>query len=180
MTPHCQVPNLNQIQQGRAAMPKMSYVKKLKFFGRRRLDPGRERRLKNRSNRWLNSMLAVLGLAQKPTLTVDVSTTPLQAKDSVRVRPVAEIKATLNHWKQLKGCTFMPEMEPYCGTIQEVFKRMERFVDERDLCVKKTGGIILLKDLFCEGVADFGRCDRACHYFWREEWLEKIDDGEIG
>jgi hypothetical protein len=27
------------------------------------------------------------------------------------------------------------------------------------------------------GTPDYGRCDRACFYFWREEWLEKLDSG---
>jgi hypothetical protein len=99
----------------------------------------------------------------------------LKAGDLVRVRPAGEIQATLNHWRQLKGCTFMPEMEQYCGTVQRVLKPMERFVDERDLRVKKCRGIILLEGLQCQGAADFGRCDRSCYFFWRQEWLEKIE-----
>jgi hypothetical protein len=124
----------------------------------------------------MNRMMKVLGKAEKPKLSVSSATSRnLQPGEVVRVRFLDEIRGTLNHWRQLKGCTFMPEMEAYCGTKQEVFKRMERFVDERDLRAKNTSGIILLKNLFCSGVADFGRCDRACHYFWREEWLERVD-----
>ena len=85
-----------------------------------------------------------------------------------------EIEATLNHWRQLKGCGFMPEMEGYCGTTQRVLKRVERFVDERDLLVKKARGIVFLDGVFCQGTADFGPCDRTCYFFWREEWLEKV------
>jgi hypothetical protein len=98
----------------------------------------------------------------------------LQGGDWVRVRPRTEIDATLNHWRQLKGCTFMPEMGEYCGTTQRVLKRVERFVDERDLRVKTARGILLLEGVICQGTADFGRCDRSCFPFWREEWLEKI------
>jgi hypothetical protein len=68
----------------------------------------------------------------------------------------------------------MPEMAEFCGTTQRVLKPMNRFVDERDLRVKKSGGIILLEGLMCQGTAEFGRCDRSCFYFWREEWLEKV------
>jgi hypothetical protein len=28
----------------------------------------------------------------------------------------------------------------------------------------------------CKGTAEFGTCDRSCFVFWREEWLEKIDE----
>jgi len=91
------------------------------------------------------------------------------------VRSREEIEATLNHWRQLKGCSFMSEMAQYCDTTQRVHKVMERFVDERDLRVKKVKGIVLLDGLRCEGTAEFGRCDRSCLYFWREEWLERVE-----
>ena len=65
------------------------------------------------------------------------------------------------------------EMSKYCDTTQRVLKRMERFVDERDYKVKKSNGIVLLEGLNCQGTTDFGRCDRNCFFFWREEWLEK-------
>jgi hypothetical protein len=68
----------------------------------------------------------------------------------------------------------MPEMEIYCGTTQRVLKPLQRFVDERDLRVKRSTGIILLEGVMCQGTADFGKCDRSCFYFWREEWLEKV------
>jgi hypothetical protein len=51
---------------------------------------------------------------------------------------------------------------------------MEKFLDERDYRVKKCKGIILLEGAICGGTAYFGRCDRACFFFWREEWLEKL------
>ena len=90
------------------------------------------------------------------------------------MRTEEEIQATLNNWGQLKGCTFMPEMVEYCDTEQRVHKVMQRFVDERDLKVKKVSGIILLEGVLCQGTADFGSCDRSCFFFWRQEWLEKI------
>ena len=34
--------------------------------------------------------------------------------------------------------------------------------------------IVILDGVICEGTKDFGICDRACFYFWRVEWLEKI------
>jgi len=30
--------------------------------------------------------------------------------------------------------------------------------------------------VYCQGTPDLGRCDRSCFYFWREEWLEKLDE----
>ena len=95
--------------------------------------------------------------------------------DYVMVKSKEEIQATVNNWNQLKGCAVMEEMWPYCGTKQRVFKRVEKFLDERDYLLKRCRGIILLEGIFCEGTKDFGPCDRCCFYFWRQEWLKKIN-----
>lgn len=105
-----------------------------------------------------------------PLLKID-----LKPGDLVRVRSSEEIKQALNRWNQLRGCSFMEEMWPYCGTTQRVFKRVEKFLDERDYLMKKCKGIVILEGVMCEGTKDFGACDRSCFFFWREEWLEKID-----
>lgn len=173
---NCQLPALQNIQEGRATMPRPNIVKRLKFVIRRRLRPDRERNFKYITNRFLNKVLNLMGSDTKPAFSGKSSPSiKFKAGDHVLIRSHDEIIETLNQWHQLKGCTFMPEMAKYCGSRQQVFKRMERFVDERDFQVKKSSGIILLKNLYCEGTADFGSCDRSCHYFWREEWLKIID-----
>ena len=53
--------------------------------------------------------------------------------------------------------------------------RRRIFLDERDHRLKKCRGVLLLEGALCQGTAKFGRCDRSCFYFWREEWLEKMD-----
>ena len=98
--------------------------------------------------------------------------------DRVRVKSQQEIQALLNPWQEQNGCAFMEEMWIYCGTEQVVKKRVEKFLDEATLRMHTSKGLILLEDLFCEGTIDFGRCDRSCYYFWREEWLEKLVDQE--
>lgn len=100
----------------------------------------------------------------------------LKAGDWVRVRSWEEIQPMLDPFKETRGCAFLGGMRQYCNTKQRVFKSMERFLDERDYKVKKTRGVILLENVICEGTPAFGRCDRSCFLFWREEWLEKIDE----
>ena len=100
----------------------------------------------------------------------------LKKGDKVRVRSLEEISTTLDPFNELKGCAFLIQMNQYCGTEQRVFKVMDRFLDERDYKVKKTRGLILLENNFCNGTPVFGACDRSCFLFWREEWLEKIDN----
>jgi len=96
--------------------------------------------------------------------------------DRVRVRSLGEIQKTLNAFKELKGCAFLEDMKQYCGNEQRVLKVMERFLDERDYQVKRAKGIVLMEGVYCQGTLVFGRCDRSCLSFWREEWLEKIEE----
>ena len=95
--------------------------------------------------------------------------------DLVRVRSREEIAATLDARGMLRGCGLMEGMWQYCGTTQQVFKPVTRFLNESDYQVKSARGLVLLQNLTCEGTAKYGRCDRACFYFWREEWLEPVD-----
>lgn len=110
-----------------------------------------------------------------PTVALNAVTGRLQAGDQVRVKSKEDIQATLDGWNRLKGTGFMGEMWPYCGTTHRVLKRLDRFLDERDYRVKECKRMVLLEGVICEGTKDFGRCDRSCYFFWREEWLEKID-----
>ena len=99
----------------------------------------------------------------------------LKAGDLVRVRSREEIQATLDIWRELKGNQVLEEMWQYCGTTQRVLKPVKRFLDEREYQFLRTSGIVLLEGTMCQGGPILGRCDRACFFFWREEWLKKVD-----
>ena len=171
----CQIFTLGGMGQGLADVPPESFTRRLKLTIRRRLNPRAERRLKAISDDLMNWARNATGRSSRPAShATGASAVSLATGDWIRVRPGEEISATLNNWRQLKGCTFMPEMEQYCSTTQRVFKPLTRFVDERDLRVKKSSGIVLLEGVICQGTAEFGRCDRSCLLFWREEWLEKV------
>lgn len=133
------------------------------------------RRTAKRRRDYLRNLVKELVSRNREKLKVE---TPLKTGDVVRVRAKKEIQETLDRWNQLKGCGFMEEMWPYCGTTQKVLKRVERFLDERDYLIKKCKGIVLLENVICQGTKDFGPCDRSCFYFWREEWLEKVEPGD--
>jgi hypothetical protein len=138
----------------------------------------RLRRIIKRRWHYLINLFAGIIKTKKIISKNKVKSSPLnvlQPGDNVRVRSREEIQATLNYWNQLKGCSFMEEMSPYCNTKQRVLKRIEKFLDERDYLMKKTRGVVILDGIFCKGTKDFGACDRTCFYFWREEWLEKVN-----
>lgn len=134
-------------------------------------------RLKRILKRRWNYMKNLLSYSNPRVNTVigNPTSQSLKPGDLVRVRSKEEIQNTLNRWNQLKGCSFMEEMKPYCGTIQRVLKRVGKFLDERDYLIKKCKGIVILDGVFCEGTKDFGSCDRTCFFFWREEWFELIE-----
>ena len=175
-THECQVHCWPGMSEGKAEIAMQSPRSRLKLILKRRLSHRAKRSLKTYSDRLIMSFSGLTGKSHASSVpATNLSTASLRAADLVRVRSRGEIQATLDSWKELKGCLFMEDMWQYCGTTQRVLRRVERFVDERDYQVKKCKGIALLEGLTCEGTADYGRCDRACFFFWREEWLEKID-----
>lgn len=182
-SPFCQVQTIPRMSSGWVDSHPMSPQKRVKFWLKRNLSARTKRRLKRAFDDLVGRIPSSAKEATVETLTSEnspavpeaSSSAGLKAGDTVRVRLRAEIEATLDGWHELKGCVIMPDMWQYCGTTQRVFKVVERFVDERDYRLKKGTGILLLEGLICQGTADYGRCDRACFYFWREEWLETVD-----
>jgi hypothetical protein len=170
----CQLQTLNYLPDPNAEVIMPPLPRRLKLALVRRLDPNTKRRILERIDRLATWFAVKIGRRANPAVSAPRATA-LQAGDLVRVRSREEIEGTLNSWRQLKGCTFMEEMAPYCGTTQRVLKPVNRFLDERDYRIKKCKGIILLEGLMCQGTETFGPCDRACFFFWREEWLERID-----
>lgn len=165
----CNVSELQYIKAENAKLP-YSPIFRLKLFIRRHLG------MKNIQKFF--SLLDYFKVKRNDMKVITIPTQPLKAGDIVRVRSKEEIEATLDSRRKLKGCSFMYEQQLYCGTEQRVFKVMEHFVDERDLKLKKCRGLVLLDGVMCQGSRDWGRCDRSCFIFWREEWLEKVKNDQ--
>jgi len=96
----------------------------------------------------------------------------LRRGDSVRVRSLDQIMATLDDQGTLEGLPFMPEMNQFCGKDFIVSSRLEK------TCVEGLGARLLpntvtLDGLRCDGAAHDG-CQRACTLLWKESWLEPI------
>ena len=172
----CQIQCLDRIPDPTAEVILPSLGRRLRLKLTRRLDPRVKRamlRYLDRFFHWFSTLTR--RSKESSTPASKTPTTRLKAGDVVRVRSREEIQATLNHWREFKGCTIMQEMWPTCDTTQRVLKPVERFFDERDGRLKKCRGVIFLEGLVCQGTEKFGPCDRSCFYFWREEWLEKIE-----
>lgn len=200
MNKKCQIDSVKTMNTGKAELPPLTIEQRLRIFARRYISPRVKKRIRMMIARLLASLnkfshpltmpvsasipvppvlpctsTHTVATASMPSVRVTSTEAPLQVGDLVRVRDREIIESTLNESRQYKGCAFMGEMWQYCGTVQRVMKRVQRFVDERDARVYKTSGIVLLENMICQGTADYGPCDRSCFYFWREEWLEKIE-----
>ncbi|MDR8407478.1 hypothetical protein MTP10_01845 [Nonomuraea sp. 3-1Str] len=98
----------------------------------------------------------------------------LKPGELVRVKPQAEILATLNQDMLNRGLGFEEEMARYCGKVVRVQARVERCIDERSgrLLTMKSP-CITLESVVCQGVHSLN-CPREFVPFWREIWLERV------
>jgi hypothetical protein len=171
----CQMQSTETMQYNRPQIVPISILWRFRITLTRHIDPRLKHLIKKnikRFTKWQTGRNRPSGsVSQMDIKSVEI---PLKRGDVVRIRPINEIKATLDSNHKLKGCGFMPEMEQYCGTVQSVYKPLERFLNECDYTVRKSKGLVLLDNLFCQGIAEAGRCDRSCFYFWRVEWLEVL------
>ncbi len=100
----------------------------------------------------------------------------LRPGDLVRIKSKQEIESTLDEALHNRGLSFDPAMTRYCGLTARVRARVDRLVDEH------TGELIEIKSdcIVLEGVvcsADHHLlCPRAIYSYWREIWLERIDE----
>jgi hypothetical protein len=108
----------------------------------------------------------------------------LKAGDLVRVRSQEEIAATLNRDARNRGLSFSPEMVPYCGGTYRVRDRVERLIDEKTgEMIELSRDCLILDGAVCRGVDGcwaFMFCPRGTFPFWREAWLERLDEPGIG
>lgn len=170
--PVCQNHCVPALSEGRVRIRSNSMAGWLKLCIKRNLSGPVKRKLKQQ----LNALFQKFQFGKHKQETIEQpGVVKFFAGEIVRVKSEPEIRATLNFWKELKGCMFMDGQIRYCGTVQRILKPVERFVDERDYQVKEAKNIYLLEGAICEGTPTYGRCDRSCFYFWRAEWLERIE-----
>jgi hypothetical protein len=138
------------------------------------------------SRRHLPSRLRIAGGRPYPFISgphpVEKGATPvarldLQPGELVRIKSKDEIEATLDHENYNRGLFFEAEMATYCGRTARVLGRVERLVDEHTGELIEIGSdCIMLDGVVCLG--DYHRlCPRGIYSYWREIWLERVDNG---
>ena len=102
--------------------------------------------------------------------------TNLQPGEWVRVKSKHEIEATLNDDLLNRGLGFDSEMSRFCGRTAKVARRVDRIIDEKTgKMLTMRNPCIVLEGVVCEG-AYHASCPRAIPSYWREIWLERVEE----
>jgi len=101
----------------------------------------------------------------------------LLAGDWVVVRPWEVVAQTLDGFGRCRGCTFVRSMRQFCGRQFRVLRPVQHFFDEARWRMVRCSHVVLLEGVHCDGSgnSDTVGCDRMCFYFWRTEWLRRVD-----
>jgi hypothetical protein len=103
----------------------------------------------------------------------------IQPGELVRVRSPQQIAATLDETGHNRRLSFDREMLPYCGRTLRVKDRVERIIDEKTgRMLKIPKDCLVLEGAVCSGELSAGRwfCPRQIYAFWREAWVERIEE----
>jgi hypothetical protein len=102
--------------------------------------------------------------------------TDLQPGELVRIKSQAEIQATLNDDLKNRGLGFEEEMARHCGREARVLRRVDRCIEESTgRMLKMKNPCIVLEGVICEGTYTV-MCPRSIYAFWREIWLERVEE----
>src|SRR5271170_4539637 len=110
-------------------------------------------------------------------------TTPsrLYPGDLVEVKSPEQILQTLDSQGTVDLLPFMPEMAQFCGQHFKVFRRVVKTCSSgtrSTMRAFRADDVVILENLRCSGAAHDG-CQKACMIFWREVWLQKVQDATV-
>ncbi len=108
-------------------------------------------------------------LATTPTETLG-----LKPGDSVEVKSIEEIRATLDAGGKNRGLRFTNEMEAFCGKSYVVQRVLDRMILEHTGEMVTVRNSVILDNVHCRCTFAIGGCHRAENSYWREIWLRRI------
>ena len=108
--------------------------------------------------------------------TPDSGDLALEPGELVEVKSKEAIFATLNEHDRTRGLRFDGEMLQFCGRRGRVQRRVGRIIDEKTgRMLPITSDSILIEGFVCPGTYHRS-CPRASPLWWRENWLERVDE----
>jgi hypothetical protein len=141
-------------------------------------------RLKRAGRRRISRVTKKLFPVRQDTLSGSQSNTiaankpVLKEGDLVEVLPFDDIRKTLDENMCLGKTLFLEGMKQYCGKRLRVFKKLKMMVDEPSWRMVRLKDSVILENAICDAKGQYDKegCDRCCFYFWKEQWLRKVDD----
>ncbi len=108
----------------------------------------------------------------------------LQPGELVRVKSRAQITQTLDDRMSNRGMGLCYEMMRCCGREAEVRYRVDRLIDERTGVMRSITDTVALRNMRgfgplgeeCLCYGELGDCPRGEIMYWREIWLERVND----
>ena len=99
----------------------------------------------------------------------------LQPGERVRVKPEAEIVATLDRKGCNRGLAVSHAMTTLCGREYVVATRVDHLILEPNGKMKDVTNTVTLEDCDCLCWYNLGSCPRGNRIYWREIWLERVE-----
>jgi hypothetical protein len=107
----------------------------------------------------------------------------LKPGELVRIKSKEEIVTTLNKKGKNRGLYFDVELSPYCGRVATVRSSVTQIIDEPTGKMRQMKEpCIMLEGVVCNSEYSEGRlmCPRAVHIYWREIWLDRLEEHPPG
>lgn len=131
--------------------------------------------------RLFNRIQRFLGGKQFPYTSGNLKKTPsetlnLQPGELIQIKPLDEIRATIDVGGKNRGLSFDPEMSIYCGEEHRVLRRVDKIIHEKTgKMMQMKNDCIILEGVVCTAQYSHFRkfCPRAIYPYWREIWLKR-------
>ena len=116
----------------------------------------------------------------RPRLLGTQSRTPVEnlgllPGETVRVKSLEEMRATLDTAGRNRGLVCDIELAEFCGKEQKVLTRLDRMICESTGEMKNVEATVFLHDAPCLCSPVFGGCPRRDFTYFREIWLKRVD-----
>ena len=97
----------------------------------------------------------------------------LRPGELVVVKPLTNMKATLDRRGRNRGLICDPELHRFAGKQYRVRCRLERMISEPTGEMKQIEATVILDGITCLCPRVIGGCPRQDYGYWREVWLER-------
>jgi hypothetical protein len=113
-----------------------------------------------------------------------IASLDLKPGERVRVKTFDQVVATLDYRRRNRGMVVCHEMTRCCGEEAEVRARVDRIIEEKTGKMREMQHTVTLKNLRgnptlcdeCLCYNEIGDCPRGDLMYWREIWLERVND----